>query len=88
MVEIEMTTRVPLILGTANIGVAGRTAVSVSTTEAAQELINVFSEKYSELDSARIYGDGTAEEVPFSSHPKPCLIHAANLKSSSCPSWI
>ncbi|KAH9983927.1 Aldo/keto reductase [Russula vinacea] len=58
-----MSPRVPLILGTCNMGVAGRTAVSVSTTDAAQELVDVFSEKYTELDSARIYGDGTAEEL-------------------------
>jgi hypothetical protein len=69
-------------------GVAGRTAVSVSTTDVAQELVDVFSEKYTELDSARTYGDGTAEEVPFSSHPKPCLVDPVNLNSSSCPSWI
>ena len=46
-------------------GAAGRTGVSVSSVDTAQDLINVFSEQYKELDSARIYGDGTTEEVPF-----------------------
>jgi hypothetical protein len=46
-------------------GVAGRTGVSVSSVDTAQDLIDVFSEQYRELDSARIYGDGTTEEVPF-----------------------
>ncbi len=59
-------------------GATGRTGISVSTIDAAQDLVDVFSEKYMELDSARIYGDGTTEEVPFPSHPKQCLIHAAN----------
>jgi hypothetical protein len=67
-------------------GTAGRTGVSVSTIDVAQELIDVFSEKYRELDSARIYGDGTTEEVPFPSHSKLCLVHAVN--SSCCLSWI
>ena len=69
-------------------GTAGRTAVSVSTIESAQELINVFSEKYKEFDSARIYGDGTTEEVPFPYHAIPCLIYLVNSNSSSCPRWI
>ena len=46
-------------------GTAGRSAVSVSNIETAQDLINLFSEKYKELDSARSYGDGTTEEVHF-----------------------
>ena len=51
--------------GTSNMGEAGRTGVSVSSVETAQDLIDVFSERYGELDSARIYGDGTTEKVPF-----------------------
>ena len=39
-------------------GAAGRTAVSVSTVDTAQELIDVFSEKHKKLDSARIWDDG------------------------------
>ena len=46
-------------------GAAGQTGVSVSSVDTAQDLIDVFSEQYRELDSARIYGDGTTEEVPF-----------------------
>ena len=46
-------------------GVAGRTSVSVSSVDTAQDLIDVFSEQYRELDSARIYGDGTTEEVQY-----------------------
>ena len=46
-------------------GLAGRTGVSVSSVDTAQDLIDVFSEQYRELDSARIYGDGTTEEVHF-----------------------
>jgi aflatoxin B1 aldehyde reductase len=46
-------------------GVAGRTGVSVSSVDTAQDLIDVFSERYRELDSARIYGDGTTEKVPI-----------------------
>ncbi|KAI0277213.1 Aldo/keto reductase, partial [Russula aff. rugulosa BPL654] len=49
--------------GTSNIGLAGRTGVSVSSVDTAQDLIDVFSERYRELDSARIYGDGTTEEL-------------------------
>ena len=46
-------------------GTAGKSTVSVSNIETAQDLINLFSEKYKELDSARSYGDGTTEEVHF-----------------------
>lgn len=46
-------------------GVVGRTGVSVSSIHTAQDLIDVFSEQHRELDTARIYGDGTTEEVPF-----------------------
>jgi len=58
----------------------------VSSIDTAQDPIDVFSEKYWVLDSARIYGDGTTKKVPFPSHPKQYLIHAVN--SSCCPSWI
>ena len=35
-------------------GVAGRTGVSVSSVDTAQDLVDVFSEQYRELDSARM----------------------------------
>jgi hypothetical protein len=73
--RVEMATRIPLILASApdlhisnsntrlhRERVAGRTGAFVSSVDTAQDLIDVFSEQYRELDSAR---DGTTEEVPF-----------------------
>ncbi|KAI0064627.1 Aldo/keto reductase [Artomyces pyxidatus] len=58
-----MSARIPLLFGTGNFGAAGKTAVSVTDAATAQSLIDAYTKKYTELDSARIYGDGTAEPL-------------------------
>lgn len=70
VLHISNTVVILLAQGTSNMGAAGRGGISVSSVDTAQELIDVFSEQYRELDSARIYGDGTTEEVPFRLIPK------------------
>ncbi|TFY72560.1 hypothetical protein EVG20_g452 [Dentipellis fragilis] len=53
--------------GTATIGAAGHTAVRVSDVDSTQRLLDSYFEKgYKELDAARLYGDGTTEEVTVS----------------------
>ncbi|KAI0046105.1 Aldo/keto reductase [Auriscalpium vulgare] len=56
-----MVARIPLVLGGANFGEAGKTAVRVSEVAEAQKIIDAFLSKYTELDTARLYGDGTSE---------------------------
>ncbi|KAI0064628.1 Aldo/keto reductase [Artomyces pyxidatus] len=58
-----MPARIPLLLGTANFGAAGKTGVRVSDVATAQAIVDKFVEKYTEVDTAKLYGDGTAEEL-------------------------
>jgi aflatoxin B1 aldehyde reductase len=59
-----MSARVPLILGTANIGAPGKSGARIDNPEMAQAIVDVFLDaQYTELDTARIYGEGTTEEV-------------------------
>ncbi|KAI0273369.1 Aldo/keto reductase [Gloeopeniophorella convolvens] len=54
--------RISLIYGTASLGAAGHTAVFVADSSAGQAILNAYLEHNTELDTARIYGDGTTEE--------------------------
>ncbi|KZV91062.1 Aldo/keto reductase [Exidia glandulosa HHB12029] len=58
-----MPARVPLIFGTMTIGEAGRNGVRNSSLEEAQQILDVFfSHGYRELDTARMYAEGTTEQ--------------------------
>ncbi|KAA1473816.1 Aldo/keto reductase [Dentipellis sp. KUC8613] len=59
-----MPARISLILGTATIGTAGHTGVRVSDRVSTQRLLDSFFDAgYTEIDAARVYGDGTTEEA-------------------------
>ncbi|KAI0064486.1 Aldo/keto reductase [Artomyces pyxidatus] len=58
-----MSARIPLIFGTGSLGAAGKNAVRVSEVATAQSLIDAYTKKYAEMDSARLYGDGTTEPL-------------------------
>ncbi|KZT37087.1 Aldo/keto reductase [Sistotremastrum suecicum HHB10207 ss-3] len=58
-----MTPRVPLIFGTMTIGAPGKNGVRTSTLEGAQEILDVFFKHGGkELDTARVYAEGTTED--------------------------
>lgn len=55
-------TRIPLIFGTMTLGEQGRNGVRISDSGAMQQLIDVFfSHGHKELDTARMYAEGTTE---------------------------
>ncbi|KAG8967048.1 hypothetical protein FRC03_010796 [Tulasnella sp. 419] len=57
-------TKVPLILGTMTFGIAGKSGVRTSDTKECQKLVDAFlAHGHSEIDTSRMYGDGTTEEV-------------------------
>jgi aflatoxin B1 aldehyde reductase len=57
-------TRVPLIFGTMTMGSPGKNGVRNSDLAECQEILDVFfSHGHSELDTARMYAEGTTEEV-------------------------
>jgi len=59
-----MAARIPLLLGTGNIGEAGQFGVRISDINVAQELVDIFLDaRYLEVDCARLYGNGTTEAV-------------------------
>ncbi|KZV91063.1 Aldo/keto reductase [Exidia glandulosa HHB12029] len=58
-----MSTRVPLLFGTATFGDAGKGAVRNSELKECQEILDVFfAHGHREIDTARIYGDGSTEQ--------------------------
>ncbi|KZV91065.1 Aldo/keto reductase [Exidia glandulosa HHB12029] len=58
-----MSTRVPLLFGTATFGDAGTGAVRTSDLKECQEILDAyFAHGHRELDSARIYGNGSTEQ--------------------------
>jgi aflatoxin B1 aldehyde reductase len=57
-------TRVPLIFGTMTMGAEGKNGVRNHDLAECQQILDVFfSNGHSELDTARMYADGTTEEV-------------------------
>ncbi|KAH9821209.1 NADP-dependent oxidoreductase domain-containing protein [Melampsora americana] len=57
-------TRIPLILGTMTIANEGAFGSRIHDLSTAQKVIDVFrSHGHTELDTARLYGDGTTEEM-------------------------
>jgi predicted aldo/keto reductase-like oxidoreductase len=59
-------TRVPLLFGTMTLGEAGKNGTRNSDmTECQQILETYFSSGSKELDTARMYAEGTTEEVCF-----------------------
>jgi len=58
-----MSARVPLIFGTMTIGAEGKNGARNSAIDEAQTIIDTFLDaKYTELDTARMYAEGTTEE--------------------------
>ncbi|EJF65791.1 Aldo/keto reductase [Dichomitus squalens LYAD-421 SS1] len=56
------STRIPLLFGTMTIGEPGKNGVRTSDLKEAQEIIDVFFEHgHKELDTARVYAEGTTE---------------------------
>lgn len=61
-----MPARVPLLFGTMTIGEAGRNGTRNSDLVEAQAILDVFLDRaYSELDTARVYAEGTTEAVSY-----------------------
>ncbi|OBZ75234.1 Aflatoxin B1 aldehyde reductase member 2 [Grifola frondosa] len=59
-----MSTRIPLLFGTMTMGEAGKNGVRTSDLKECQEIIDVFFKYgHKELDTARIYADGTTEPL-------------------------
>ncbi|KAF9223935.1 Aldo/keto reductase [Gyrodon lividus] len=59
-----MSTRVPLLFGTMTFGIEGKNGVRTSSLEKCQEILDIFfSYGHSELDTARMYAEGTTEQV-------------------------
>ncbi|KAF9246558.1 NADP-dependent oxidoreductase domain-containing protein [Melanogaster broomeanus] len=59
-----MTTRIPLIFGTMTMGSPGKNGVRISDQKACQEVIDIFlGHGHTELDTARVYGGGTTEQM-------------------------
>nr|VWO98662.1 Kinesin motor protein [Ganoderma boninense] len=55
-------TRIPLLFGTMTIGTPGKNGVRTSDLKEAQEIIDVFHKHgHKEIDTARIYAEGTTE---------------------------
>ncbi|PIL23923.1 hypothetical protein GSI_13674 [Ganoderma sinense ZZ0214-1] len=55
-------TRIPLLFGTMTIGAPGKIGVRTSDLKEAQEIIDVFYKHgHKEIDTARIYAEGTTE---------------------------
>ncbi|KAL5533281.1 hypothetical protein ACEPAF_5057 [Sanghuangporus sanghuang] len=72
----DMTpTRVPLIFGTRTMGEQGKSGVRNHTIRECQEIIDVFYKHgHKELDTARVYGEGTTEEYFALMNLKDCSI--------------
>ncbi|EGN93228.1 hypothetical protein SERLA73DRAFT_189721 [Serpula lacrymans var. lacrymans S7.3] len=59
-----MSTRIPLLFGTMTMGYAGKDGVRNSDEKTCQEIIDVFFKHgHTELDTARMYGEGTTQEI-------------------------
>ncbi|KAF9069682.1 Aldo/keto reductase [Rhodocollybia butyracea] len=59
-----MATRVPLIFGTMVLGNPGKNGVRISEVDECQHVIDVFMHHgHTELDTARMYAEGTTEEL-------------------------
>ncbi|OAX42717.1 Aldo/keto reductase [Rhizopogon vinicolor AM-OR11-026] len=59
-----MSTRIPLLFGTMTMGFDGTNGVRTSRENDCQELLDTFfSHGHTELDTARVYTEGTAEQV-------------------------
>ncbi|KAF5391285.1 hypothetical protein D9757_001929 [Collybiopsis confluens] len=58
-----MAPRVPLIFGTMTMGYPGKNAVRTSDLHEAQEMMDVFLQFGNQLDTARMYAEGTTEEL-------------------------
>lgn len=59
-----MSTRVPLIFGTMTFGYPGKNGVRTDTLEGCQGILDVFfKHNGKEIDTARMYAEGTTEEV-------------------------
>ncbi len=57
-----MSPRVPLLFGTMTIGAEGKNGVRTHDKAAAQEILDSYFKHGSELDTARMYAEGTTEE--------------------------
>ncbi|KAH7881747.1 NADP-dependent oxidoreductase domain-containing protein [Phlebopus sp. FC_14] len=59
-----MLTRIPLLFGTMTLGFEGKNGTRISSIEQCQETLDVFfGHGHSELDTARMYAEGTTEQV-------------------------
>ncbi|KAF4608426.1 hypothetical protein EYR40_000771 [Pleurotus pulmonarius] len=59
-----MTTRIPLLFGTMTFGFEGKNGVRTSKEQDCQEILDVFfGHGHKELDTARVYAEGTTEEL-------------------------
>jgi len=57
------TTRVPLIFGTMTFGEAGKNAVRTTSLKDCQDILDIYIKHGGrEIDTARVYGEGTTEE--------------------------
>ncbi|KAF8434122.1 NADP-dependent oxidoreductase domain-containing protein [Boletus edulis BED1] len=59
-----MPTRVPLLFGTMTFGFEGKNGVRTSSLTQCQEILDVFfTHGHTELDTARVYAEGTTEQI-------------------------
>ncbi|KIJ60356.1 hypothetical protein HYDPIDRAFT_117260 [Hydnomerulius pinastri MD-312] len=59
-----MSTNVPLLFGTMTFGTEGKNGVRTSTLDGCQEILKTFFDHgHTELDTARMYAEGTTEEM-------------------------
>ncbi|KAG1815249.1 NADP-dependent oxidoreductase domain-containing protein [Suillus subaureus] len=72
-----MLTRIPLLYGAGQFGMPGPQSIGarVNTVEDAQKIIDVFaSHGHRQIDTARIYGGGTSEEIISQLDLKGCTV--------------
>ncbi|THH05376.1 hypothetical protein EW145_g4847 [Phellinidium pouzarii] len=80
---IMASTRVPLLFGTMNMGVQGKNAVRNHDLQECQEIIDVFYKYgHKELDTARVYAEGTTEEYDRVFPVNPGDHHPAKLRAT------
>ncbi|KIY45552.1 Aldo/keto reductase [Fistulina hepatica ATCC 64428] len=64
MAKVAAKTHIPLLFGTMTMGEAGKNGVRTSDLKECQEILDIFFRYgHKELDTARVYGQGTTEET-------------------------
>lgn len=73
-----MSSRIPLLYGAGQFGLPGPQSISgarINTVEDAQKIIDVFTSRgYRQIDTSRIYGGGTSEEIISQLDLKGCTV--------------